>query len=63
MAENLRSAPPRAQAPDIIRLHRRHMQQILCIGQMRVQLRQLRMQMRVLPRSRQGCRNISCCCC
>lgn len=61
--ENLRSAPPRAQASEIICLYGCHMQQILRIGQMRIQLRELRMQMCVLPRSGQGCRITSHCWC
>lgn len=42
-------APPPPKPPYILRLHSRHTQQIFRIGQMRVQLRELRMQVRVLP--------------
>ena len=45
----LRSSPPASQPSNVIRLHSSHSHQVLCISHMGIELRELCMQMCVLP--------------
>ena len=46
---DLRSSPPAPQPSNVIRLHRSHAHQILCIRHMGIKLRELCMKMCILP--------------